>query len=232
MPPSLYIYITIPGAGGDSPAGLDGNNQIRWLLNVGRRRRGHQSTGVLFARPPTPYSTASHAPFSRYSNFLTPKWRGDSAAARVPSPPIRSPASTMDFLATQGASRNANGGIYVNGAAYGREKRIEVGNASTCVAWTNKFLWRPNNNQPLRGGKGGVSRGAGEEERQPLREKKTKRQSIATPGGEVSRGAWEGGRQPVRREETKRQSASVVGGGRGGISRGAVEGGVNTFETR
>ena len=35
----------------------------------------------------------------------------------------------MDFLATQGASRNANGGIYVNGAAYGREKRIEVGNA-------------------------------------------------------------------------------------------------------
>jgi hypothetical protein len=65
-----YIFTLLyPGKGGDSPAGLGGNNRIRWLLNVGRRRRGHQSTGVLFARPPTPYSTASHAPFSRYSNF-------------------------------------------------------------------------------------------------------------------------------------------------------------------
>ena len=65
-----YIFTLLyPGKGGDSPAGLGGNNRIRWLLNVGRRRRGHQSTGVLFERPPTPYSTASHAPFSRYSNF-------------------------------------------------------------------------------------------------------------------------------------------------------------------
>ena len=69
VPPSLFIYITIPGAGGDSPAGLGGNDVIRRLLHVGRRRRGRHSTGVLFARPPIPYSTASHAPFSRYSNF-------------------------------------------------------------------------------------------------------------------------------------------------------------------
>jgi hypothetical protein len=35
----------------------------------------------------------------------------------------------MDFLATQRASQNTNGGIYVNCAAYGREKRIEVADA-------------------------------------------------------------------------------------------------------
>ena len=69
VPPSLFIYITIPGAGGDSPAGLGGNDVIRRLLHVGRRRRVRHSTGILFARPPMPYSTISHAPFSRYSNF-------------------------------------------------------------------------------------------------------------------------------------------------------------------
>jgi hypothetical protein len=69
VPPSLYIYITIPGAGGDSPAGLGGNDVIRRLLHVGRRCRGRHSMGVLFACPPIPYSTISHAPFSRYSNF-------------------------------------------------------------------------------------------------------------------------------------------------------------------
>ncbi len=69
VPPSLYIYITIPGAEGDSPAGLGGNDVICWLLHFGRRRWGRHSTGVLFARPLIPYSIASHAPFSRYSNF-------------------------------------------------------------------------------------------------------------------------------------------------------------------
>ena len=69
VPLLLYFYITIPGVGGDSPAGLGGNDVIRRLLYVGRRRRGRHSTGVLFARPPIPYSAASHAPFSRYSNF-------------------------------------------------------------------------------------------------------------------------------------------------------------------
>ena len=48
VPPSLFIYITIPGAGGDSPAVLGGNDVIRRLLHVGRRRRGRHSTGVLF----------------------------------------------------------------------------------------------------------------------------------------------------------------------------------------
>ena len=35
----------------------------------------------------------------------------------------------MDFLASQGAGRNFNGGVYVSGAAYGREKKIEVAEA-------------------------------------------------------------------------------------------------------
>ena len=118
----------------------------------------------------------------------------------------------------------------MNGAAYGREKMIEVGNAYM-RGMDQQVPSETKRQSASAGGKRGVSRGAGEEERQPLREKKTKRQSIATPGGEVSRGAWEGGRQPVRREETKRQSASAVGGRRGGISRGARERKVNTFET-
>ena len=69
VPPSLFIYITIPGAAGDSPAGLGGNDVIRRLLHFGRRRRGRHSTGVLFARPPMSHSTISHAPISRYYNF-------------------------------------------------------------------------------------------------------------------------------------------------------------------
>ena len=48
VPLLLYICITEPGAGGDSPAVLGGYNRIRRLLHVGRRRRGRHSTGVLF----------------------------------------------------------------------------------------------------------------------------------------------------------------------------------------
>ncbi len=69
VPPSLFTYITIPGAGGDSPARLGGNDVIRRLLHVGHHCRGRHSTGVLFERPPIPHSTMSQAPFSRYSNF-------------------------------------------------------------------------------------------------------------------------------------------------------------------
>ncbi len=69
VPPSLFTYVTIPGAWGDSQAGLGRNNVIRWLLHVGRRRQGRHSTGVSFALPPIPYSTISHALFSRYSNL-------------------------------------------------------------------------------------------------------------------------------------------------------------------
>ncbi len=32
----------------------------------------------------------------------------------------------MDFLASHGASQNANNGIYVNGVAYGIEKKLQV----------------------------------------------------------------------------------------------------------
>ena len=72
-----YLLILLyPGRGGDSPAGLGGNDVIRRLPHVGRRRRGRHSTGVLFARPPIPHSTMSNAPFSRYSNFSHPNGGG------------------------------------------------------------------------------------------------------------------------------------------------------------
>ena len=136
---AIYLHYYTRGGGG-----LTGR--------IGRKRRNTSAAarrtpspgapidgGIICASADTLFDCISRSVLSIFQ-FFTPNWRGDSAAARVPSPPTRSPASTMDFLATQGASRNANGGIYVNGAAYGREKRIEVGNASTCVAWTNKFL--------------------------------------------------------------------------------------------
>ncbi len=40
-----------------------------------------------------------------------------------------SPKITMDFLAGQGAHRNNNGGIFVQGIAYGFKKKIEVTDA-------------------------------------------------------------------------------------------------------
>ncbi len=122
---SLYLYYSTRGGGG-----LTGR--------IGRKRR---NTSAAARRTPSPgapldggficasadalFYYISRSVLSKF-HFFTPKWRGDSAAARVPSPPPLSPASTMDFLATQRASRNTYGGIYVNCAAYGRENRIEV----------------------------------------------------------------------------------------------------------
>ena len=88
----------------------------------------------------------------------------------------------MDFLATQRASRNTYGGIYVNCAAYGRENRIEVA-VAYMLGMDQQVPSETKRQSASAGGKRGVSRGAGEEERQPLREEKTKQQSILTPGG-------------------------------------------------
>ncbi len=96
VPPLLFIYITIPGAGGDSPARLGGNDVIRRLLHVGRRRRGRNSTGVLFARPPIPHSTISHAPFSRYSNFSHPN--GGGIHQQLLASPLPLPNDTLSVL--------------------------------------------------------------------------------------------------------------------------------------
>ncbi len=60
----------------------------------------------------------------------------------------------MDFLANQRASQNANRGVYVNGAAYGREKGIEVADVYM-LGMDQQVPWRPNNNQPRQGESGG-----------------------------------------------------------------------------
>ena len=70
----------------------------------------------------------------------------------------------------------------MNCAAYGREKRIEVADAYM-LGMDQQVPLETKRQSASAGGKGEVSRGAGEEERQPLREEETKRQSIATLGG-------------------------------------------------
>ena len=130
----------------------------------------------------------------------------------------------MDFLATQRASRNANGVMYVNGAAYGREKRIEVADAYM-LGMDQQVPLETKRQSASAGGKGEVSRGAREEERQPLREEETKRRSIATPGegklaeapGGGEAAGSKGGDQATislggRREERGNQSRRRGGG--------------------
>ena len=87
VPPSLLIYSTVLGAGG----GLTGGNR-RKCLNTSATARWTPSPGVPFdgvfycASFDTSFDGISRSVLFIYS-FFTPRWRGDSAAARVPSPP-------------------------------------------------------------------------------------------------------------------------------------------------
>ena len=152
---AIYLHYYTRGGGG-----LTGR--------IGRKRRNTSAAarrtpspgapldgGFVCASADTSFYDVSRIVLSIF-HFFTPKCRGDSAAARVTSPPPLSPASTMDFLATQRASRNTNGGIYVNCAAYGREKRIEVADAYM-LGMDQQVPSETKRQSASAGGKGGVS---------------------------------------------------------------------------
>ena len=86
--------------------------------------------GVFIAHPPIPNSYNSNVPFLRLTLITTTRIGGGSQprlqSSTLPVLYHPPPTSLMDFLASHGASRNANGGIYVNDVAYGIEKKLQV----------------------------------------------------------------------------------------------------------
>jgi hypothetical protein len=83
---SIYLFYRARGGGG-----LTGGNR-RKCLNTSAAARWTPSPGVPFAGGfycasfDSSFDGISRFVLSIYS-FFTPRWRGDSAAARVPSPP-------------------------------------------------------------------------------------------------------------------------------------------------